>query len=299
MVSVPLITCSYPLILVNYFFWILWIDSLRRDGVSARIVVIFLCLVASFNLFLLAPGSITFVPTQYGDLNVALSSPFLMLYMIILLFISLYVLLYFLKIYRVSPRSLKYHARLLLVSTITIGIITPVLMLTVDAYIGGLSTLNNIIGLIIAIYIFLKKPQLFFVLPFKALRLSIINTNSGILLYSHTWSRREDLINDELFSSMLQGISLILNESVKKGNVCEIHLDQAILILHRSEDYPVACVLVSSKSSRSLRDALESFAGKFYSRFSRELEKSLPETSKFAATNELILDCFSFIPKYD
>ncbi len=81
---------------------------------------------------------------------------------------------------------------------------------------------------------FAKKPKLGYVLPFKALRLTIINTESGIAIFTHDWTKDESLVDNVLFSGMMQGISGILNESLKKGNIKEIILDKANLLIEHS-----------------------------------------------------------------
>ena len=78
---------------------------------------------------------------------------------------------------------------------------------------------------------------------------------------------QDNLIDHDLFSGMFQGISLILNEAVGKGNVREIVLDEGILLIKRSKKHPVACVLIVSKSSKSLRQALNAFSEKFFKEF--------------------------------
>ncbi|MFX0101117.1 MAG: hypothetical protein ACFFCS_16195 [Candidatus Hodarchaeota archaeon] len=139
-----------------------------------------------------------------------------------------------------------------------------------------------------------KKPVIAQILPFKAQRLSVININSGIMLFNYSWSKKDSLVNNELFSGMLSGISMILNEAVKEGNVQEIHLDNAILLLKSSDKYPVACVLVAARSSRSLRDSLDTFAGMFFEEFAGELEGDVNEVTKFRPATSIISRCFPF-----
>ena len=107
--------------------------------------------------------------------------------------------------------------------------------------------------------IFVKQPKLAYILPFKAVRLTVIETNGGIPLFTHAWSS-EGLIDDSLFTGMLHATSQFMDESLKRGNVHEVHLEKAILLIQSSEKYPISSILLVTKSSRSLRHALNKFA---------------------------------------
>ena len=91
---------------------------------------------------------------------------------------------------------------------------------------------------------------------------------------------------------------MIMSESVKRGNVEEIKLTQAILILRRSERLPAACVLVASRPSRALRDALDGFARRFFEEYSEQFAHS-SNISLFAGATQFIEEYFPFVPEYD
>ncbi|MBN2151454.1 MAG: hypothetical protein JW839_08415 [Candidatus Lokiarchaeota archaeon] len=145
-----------------------------------------------------------------------------------------------------------------------------------------------------------KEPNLANVLPFVAIRLSIIDIKAGIALYNHDWARRDDLIHEDLFSSMLSGISMILNESVRKGNIREIVLDKARLLLKRSDEYSIAFVLITSHPTKALRNALEVFASRFNARYGillKEQNKDI-EIGKYRNTTDIVHECFPFAVEY-
>ena len=91
---------------------------------------------------------------------------------------------------------------------------------------------------------------------------------------------------------------MILNEAVKKGDVEEIKLNNAILILKKIKESPFVCVLITNKPLKLLMEALDAFAQKFFKKFSHEKD-NVHETSKFDEASELISACFSFFPRYD
>ncbi|MEX2726504.1 MAG: hypothetical protein Q6353_004585, partial [Candidatus Sigynarchaeum springense] len=156
------------------------------------------------------------------------------------------------------------------------------------------------IGYIMIALAYFKAPNLANVLPFVAIRLSIIDIKAGIALFNHDWARRDDLIHEDLFSSMLSGISMILKESVRKGDIREIVLDKARLLLKRSEEHSIAFVLITSHPTKTLRNALEVFAARFIIRFADDLAKHGTdiEIGKFLPARELVRDCFPFAVEY-
>lgn len=237
---------------------------------------------------------------------------FLMFYVFIAFIVSLQVfslvvwIYYAQKLHAKAPASIKKWSNLNLTGVIVFacgslwgsaGLIPD----TPDALKPVIDAIRWEIFLGVAFFIialaYHKAPNLANVLPFTALRLSIVDIKAGIALFSHNWAHREDLIHDDLFSSMLSGISMILNESVRKGNMREIVLDNARLLLKRLDEYPVAFVLITTYPTKALRNALEVFAAKFIARYGNQLD-DLSEISKFRSASDLVHDCFPFAVEY-
>ncbi|MFX0101310.1 MAG: hypothetical protein ACFFCS_17180 [Candidatus Hodarchaeota archaeon] len=145
----------------------------------------------------------------------------------------------------------------------------------------------------------LKYPQAMYILPFKVYRLTVIELEGGIPLFSRDWKIKEGeegLGSDGLFSGMLHGVNLIMKESLNKGMATNIMLENGILILKKSTTYQTACVLVASKASRSLRNALDMFANEFFTTYGELLKSSPREVSAFDGAVEIMRKCFGFIP---
>ena len=206
------------------------------------------------------------------------------------------------KIYWAAPNELKNHALLFLLGGIITGFISPgsLIIRLIDIF-PGIHLILFSIGLLISANSIGFQPKLAYVLPFKVLRLAIVHTNSGIPLYTHMWERSEiagDIIDPMLFSGMMHAIDQFVQESLNRGNVREIHLDEAILLLKRSEQFPVVCILISTKSSKILRYTLNNFAEQFFKEFSPYFSNP-NNLDNFASTSDLILDYFPFVPEYD
>ena len=146
---------------------------------------------------------------------------------------------------------------------------------------------------------FTTCPELAFVLPFKVSHLTVLSTESGIPLFTHAWVKSEVRIDDALFTGMLQGITGFLNEAINKGNVRQIELDQGVLLIRRSDEYPVACVLVANKSTRLLRQSLDAFATRFFAEFAPYFTHiSATSLDNFQNASHLISETMPFIPEY-
>jgi hypothetical protein len=239
-------------------------------------------------------------------------SAFLMFYVFIAFIVSLQIfslvmwVYYAWKIHAKAPASIKKYSRLNLVGVLVFagGSLwgsTGLIPNTPESLVPIIDAIRWEIILGVAFFMialaYAKAPNLANVLPFVAIRLSIIDIKAGIALFNHDWARRNDLIHEDLFSSMLSGISMILNESVRKGNIREIHLDKARLLLKRSDEHPIAFVLITSHPTKTLRNALEVFAARFIARYADQLGE-LGEISKFHSTTDIVHDCFPFALEY-
>jgi len=97
---------------------------------------------------------------------------------------------------------------------------------------------------------------------------------------------------------MIQGITGILKESLKRGDVQEIRMADAIIIAYRNPDYPVAFILVATRPTRSLRDSLKLFSEQFCSKFHTYFANPTKE-EQFSGAEDLVTACFPHVPVYD
>ncbi|MFX0099089.1 MAG: hypothetical protein ACFFCS_05865 [Candidatus Hodarchaeota archaeon] len=281
------------------FFVAIVVDMIDKESVDIWKMVVASITSTALLIFLLDENAIYIDHYPMGELGLFLAPEVYISLAILALFTGGMFVYYMAKMNFKTPKDLKKYSRLLLTGALIMGLGAPlVTALRIRDFIPGSTSLAFACGAFISAIAFVRQPKLAYILPFKVLRLSIIDTEGGILLYNYTWSKRDDLINDELFSSMLQGISLILNEAVKQGDVEEIKLNKAFLFLKRSHEYPVACVLVATKPSGSIREGLEQFASRFFEKFKNDFSPPF-KVGKFESASELIEETFPFIPHFD
>lgn len=274
------------------FFTILFLDGITRDTIDPLKIAIVSSLSMAKIIFMAQPGSV-FLTLHEGVESLSLSDPLLFSGTILMLLLGIWYVWFMGRIYIHAPRTIRGYARLGFTGAILMGVGAPIAnMLDINLF------LFTGIGALLTAYAFSRQPQLAYILPFQAYRLTVIENSGGIPLFTHSWNPAKELIDPALFSGMLQGISGILQESLQKGNVREIHLDEAVLLLQRNEKMPVTFVLVATKSTPSLREALKAFADQFYTRFSKDLGE-IHKTDHFTPAEELVAACFPFVPRYD
>jgi hypothetical protein len=220
---------------------------------------------------------------------------------LLILYMGLIILIYTGKIYFASPKGLKKYAGLNFFGAILAALITPLgFLMNLSISVPGLTNFIMSVGMLLIAISFAKEPKLAYVLPFKALRLTALHTAGGICLFTHDWVKKNMFVDDVLFSGMMQGISGILDESLKKGNVNEIILDEAHLLIERSKvNKEMVFILIVTKSTLGLRNALTKFTQEFIAKYNDAIKRDYNEVGQFLAASEIVLDCFPFVPEYE
>jgi hypothetical protein len=280
------------------FCFIITIDTLIRETVEPIKPTIMGIIFTVMVFFSLEPSAYDLDYYPNGELGVFMGGPFRVVVIIMYIPVALLFIYWIRKTYLDAPKKLKKPALIAVMGTVIFAIV-PIVVIAfrLPLRIPGLvNWLWAIGGLLLAIG-FTIQPKLAFILPFKALRLTIIETTSGISLFTHTWTKTK-LADDQLFAGMIQAASQFLDESVKGGYIREIQMDQAILILRKSEEYPVVCVLIATSSTHSLRQALDAFSKQFFQEFAPHF-KNYTDLTNFEGASTLVADRFSFVPAHE
>lgn len=202
------------------------------------------------------------------------------------------------NLYRNSPKKLKRFARLNLFGAISFAIMAPlVTILRLTTIIPGIAEVFIGIGALCNAIAFSKEPKLVFILPFKVTRLIVINTNSGTAVYNHFWIKNDQEIDANLVTGLFQGISTLANETLNKGNVREIYLERAVLIVSPNKEKSLATILEVSNPSQSLRKSINLFMNEFTEKFQEVIGKNEDVTFDSNA-GALIQECFPYVPEY-
>ncbi|MFW9914813.1 MAG: hypothetical protein ACFFGZ_04295 [Candidatus Thorarchaeota archaeon] len=285
----------YLFIAVAYFV-ILLSDSIDKETADPIKISLVTGLSALILFTSLDSSSVIQDEFRNGDSTLAMAGDFRIATSALALLTGLTIVYFMAKIHWHAPRNLKKYSSLNLLGAILLGILSSLAVgsgLTME--IPGIASAFISSGALLMAIAFVSEPKIGYVLPFKAERLTVIDIDSGIPLFTYTWSKKEEMLDDVLFSGMIGGLSHFTTEALRKGDIREIHLDQAILILERHKEHPVFFVLVTSKPSPSLKSALTSFA----ERFSKEFSFVVFDTDVYEGASDIILNCFPFVPEYD
>ncbi len=275
---------THFLFIGSIFILILFIDTISRERVEPLKLLFFTNLVTA--------GIVFFLYNEADMINLTF---------FLIMFFQAFLWIYFTtKIYNKSPHSMKNAAFILIIGGIFFTLVPVIFEILPDfgleIGIPFITQLSIGLGVLAIAYIFKKQPKLAYILPFRASRLTIIDSLRGICIFNHIWDKSTK-VDDDLFGGMMQGISGILKETVNRGNIRQIELEQALLLLYRDKRYPVAFVLLSNEFNKSLRLALKQFAEKFYLNFSDKFD-DLSNISQFNSASKLVEEVFPFIPEY-
>ena len=272
----------------------IFIDLIKKERVSSvKMSILFLIEILLLILTFL-PGGMEVID-GYG---VHIVGPLRILQIVFLIY---YVLTYFSWNYltwKRAPKELKQLVNFLLFGSILFSFVTAFMYA-----LGGLiKTFNSIgfithsFGALFTIIVIWRDPKIIYILPFKAYRILVVDTNAGTGLFKYDWAELK-AVDENIFSMVLQAVGSILDEVLKKGEIREIKMDQAVLLIQHDRNSPVASVLVTSKSSKSLKYGLKKFNSEFIETFQSQFDQ-LYEVSRFKDAKKIADRIFDFVPEY-
>jgi hypothetical protein len=285
--------------LISAVFVSMKADSLKREQADpVKLAVILILATIVIVSFLTVPG-VVYPQTVMGIQDVTIiplvALPWILAWAVSMGYYSYCTYL----VSKRAPAALKRISRIFAGGVIVITLSIMSVPVVEQLFPGGY-LIPICVGALMDVYAYSHQPKLVFVLPFTALRLTALDTDSCLPLYTHTWNRQggEDLADENLFSGMLQGVSMIVKESLKRGSLQEIHVEGAIIIAYRIPEYPIAYVLVATRPTRSLRDSLRHFADQFTARF-KDGFTTPNNIDQFRGADEIVAACFPHVPVYE
>ncbi|MFX1391252.1 MAG: hypothetical protein ACFE9Z_14395 [Promethearchaeota archaeon] len=147
------------------------------------------------------------------------------------------------------------------------------------------------VGSFIISYVVIREPKLLYILPFTVYRI-VVKDRTGHPLYYHDWS--ESSINETIFTGFINAVQLMSEDVMNIGGLLDINLERGLLILNESRNITVG--LLSSKSSKLLRDSVVKFTKDFENKFEYNLKISNKNITDYDDAFELIEKYFSNFP---
>jgi len=191
-----------------------------------------------------------------------------------------------------APFLIKKEANLFLIAT-SLMVVRGLINLLV--YIHPLWILGvNIVfavGIILLTLVITNEPKVLFIFPFMLHRI-LVRDKNGYPLFDHDWSKSK--INEQVFTGFLNAIQLMSAEVMNLGGLLDIDLKEGILMIH--ESHYVSVGLVSSKTSKFLRNSLSHFIEDFETLFEQNLKKGVIDPKKYEPAYLLIDKYFANFP---
>ncbi|MFX1515980.1 MAG: hypothetical protein ACFFC6_06700, partial [Promethearchaeota archaeon] len=298
--SIPLFTLSGLATIFTGFLLLLKADIVSRESVEPIKLVIFAIISAVLVLLAFDPyAHLSIIILSTGGKSIVLEGLTIQMVYFSVVYLPFITYLYsVVKINLSAPKDVKFYSSLFLFGLILMAISYIVSILIYSLImLPAIGFIFSGIGAALMAFAVSKQPQIIFILPFKALRLTVIEADVGIPLYTHTWNTGDVLADDVLYAGMLQAINTFIRESLNKGELQEIRISDAIILAQRSDNFPIATVVIASKVSRTLRDGLNIFTERFCDKFSSYF--SLPsDISQFTTASDLVRECFPYVPEY-
>jgi hypothetical protein len=276
---------------------IIFIELVRKEHVNPTKISILVLIeaIVFYITFFMDPSENWDIISGYGVHNKGI------LRISQIVFIFYFVILYYIwsfQTWRKAPDSLKRQTSWLFIGSTLFTVVTAA-MYALGTFIRAFNSVAFIIhsvGAVTNIIVILKNPRIIYILPFKAYRILIVDTNESVALYKYDWAKVGKL-EETMFSMMLQAIGNVLDAILKKGEVREIQMDRAVLLIHHDKTYSIASILISSKSSKSLKLGLKRFNERFINDFQNHLVGER-KVGMFEETRVLVDTVFDFVPNY-
>jgi len=303
LLSIPLhFVVFYALIIFSYFVN-LSVDTITRDSIdikkmilttitSSFVVILSLDLnnFPAFNpdaIIIEETGTIPYL-TMHGSFQIAV-----MIALVLLVSLAIYGSL---KMLIHTPKNLKKYSLIYVLGTYLMGVQPIWIQFTeLEKNFPGITTGSMALGILINAIIFIKEPKLAHILPFKAYRIIIQNTKSGNIVFKHDWNKLETEFSEKVFSGMMLAINTMFDKTISKGNVRKIKFDEAEITFKASEEVLLACILISSDSSITLRNSFSQFANDVFKDYNN-IKKNAHSMSKYDNGIVLLEKHFPFIP---
>ncbi len=288
LVAAMILRLSYVALVPAFLGVLSLADSLYREKIELK----------RFTIILLALGICCFLlfSTPLSS-NVSLSY-FIVVSVGLVMSVASYVI--YIRIYKQAPLDLKRSAKINLIGAFSVSFLYVIMNIIESVMQGGSPNFSRILeagGALTQAIIFARHEQLFYILPFKTQRLLVLDSESGVTIFSHDWSKKDPLISNDVLSGMLKGMSMIINESVGKGKVLEFKLDRGVLLICHDASLPITGILISSRPVKVLSQGLSLFVRRFAEQFKQYLASGDIKEPVGDATS-LVTESFPFVPQY-
>jgi len=141
---------------------------------------------------------------------------------------------------------------------------------------------------------FIKKPEMFFILSNRIFSINIYH-RSGVLLYSYHFEKESDhQVDSKIWGNILIGLNHILNEFIDKEDKIDVlQTKNSEMVVRYEDDYGYAVIIITNKKNTIVESLMRNFSNEFKERYKNELEDILDlnriiNVAEFNDTKEII-----------
>ncbi len=192
-----------------------------------------------------------------------------------------------------APLEIHRAANVFLLGTIFIGFVNVLFYLLAFwfPFLNFISNTFTLVGSLILVFIINKEPKLFYILSFSIYRISVFD-HQGHTLFNFDWSKL--VFKNSTFTKYLDVLQNVSNDLIKIGGIIDLNFKIGVVIVNETKF--ITTVLVASRSSTLLRDALINFSEDFEAEFESYLRNSIADPRKYEPTQKLLQKNFSNFP---
>lgn len=273
------------------------ITQMMYDKMITLILVI-MSFISSFALFVyLLPNNVEMMTFDNGEKSLTNVGYNRVIIAMLFLYVVAIILYFSAQIYINSPKEFRSDSRLFFLGNLILGVFGLGSFISgISLIIPGIVELSVSIGILISSIGLINTPQILYILPFKAIKLSIINSNTGISMYNYHWTGNIDHATDQLFGAAFMSITNFMQETIGEGNIEEVRLEGTTIIIKKPAQQSYYYVVIATKSSYTLKKGLEQFANRFHDMYGTIIEDQIHDLQEYQAADEIIPECFPYIP---
>ena len=177
-------------------------------------------------------------------------------------------------------------------------ILCSIYLITQIIFVKNLYLFSYLIGLVMAFYILIKKPSLFFELTNRIYNFIIFH-KSGLLLYSYNFETGKESVDSFLKGPILIGISHILsNFADKKEQLNLLKMEELDIVFEYDNKFGYAVLLITNRRNSIIEKGVQRFMKKFSELNKENLieissSSKLIDISKFKNAKDIIVEYFN------
>jgi hypothetical protein len=280
-------------IILVVFALVLFIESLRVESPSSKILIITAMGVGGSILLSMMPESVLW------DIEIGpyLSDFFRVVVGFELLILSIILIYQLLDFIPYIPDSIGKNAFLFYFATL-IPILAPIVLIAfkISLIIWGIEIFGVALGVFIMALAIFIDDRVLRILPFNVYRLSVMNMNIGMSIFDIKFNTKQEGPVEESLIPHLMTANIQFVQSIFRSTeiIRLIETDNYLFIFESQKD--IVTFIIADRCSLLLKSALQEFVKDFISEFDDHLDSSV--ISHYTKADYIIQKHFSFLPEY-